>query len=160
MKSLLLFLSLFLCPAFAGVVGTAPAPLCNGGAPLAGVYHPTRLIVQQPCALVSGTVMQRRVEGDGDIHLLLALDAPYQAAINSKNSQYEHGDLVVEIIPADQARVYVPQLGAHIVVIGPYAKDNDHGWMELHPARYIIPAATWSGECTPPDSAAAKAGSC
>lgn len=163
----------FACPAPARAalpVGTPAPEICFGmpgysvgdiaPAPLAGVYHPQRLQVISACAFVTGTVAERRIESDGDAHVLLALDTEYAGAINSKNAQYEHGDLVVEIIPADQAQVAIPPLGAHVEVVGPYVKDLDHGWMEIHPARYIIPARDWSGECTPPNSAAAQSGSC
>lgn len=105
--------------------------------PLAGVYHPYRLHVVAPLKTVSGTVEIVRHEPDHDYHINLKLDPQYSNLINSKNTQYEHGDLVVEVIPMDQHDVPIPTVGEHITVTGAYVNDADHGWMEIHPAWFI-----------------------
>jgi len=105
--------------------------------PLAGVYHPYRLQVISACKTVSGTVVAIRHEADHDYHINLKLDSQYASLINSKNIEYEHGDIVAEVIPMDQHDVPVPTVGEHITVTGAYAKDADHGWMEMHPVWFV-----------------------
>lgn len=160
MKRLGLCISVLLAFVAAPAPGTSVAPaapaLCNGPA-LAGVYHPQRLEIVNACAYVTGTIARRRVEADGDVHLYLAPDALFSGTVNGDNP---HGDLIVEIIPADQGAVAVPRLGEHVLVIGPYAYDKSHGWLEIHPARYLVRIRDWSGECTPPSGAGARLGQC
>lgn len=140
----------------AAVAAAAPAALCNGPA-LAGVYHPQRLEVVQACAYATGVIARRRVEADGDVHLYLAPDPAFAGMVNGDNP---HGDLVVEIVPADQGAVAVPRLGEHVLAAGPYVYDKSHGWLEIHPARYVVRIRDWSAECTPPSGAAARTGRC
>lgn len=120
------------------------------------MYHPDRLVVEDPCKTVSGIVATVRVEADGDLHLDLALDPGQAALLNAGNLTDQHGQLVAEIVPADDpgcppgqasrpahgtydygnctgANLAVPPLGAHVAVTGPYVFDADHGWMEIHP---------------------------
>ena len=49
------------------------------------VYHPARLQVLTACVRVSGTVAFIRDEADGDLHLGLALDAPYAHLVVAAN---------------------------------------------------------------------------
>lgn len=136
---------------------TAPNPsACRSGNPLANVYHPYRLHVVDSCKTVTGRVAYVRHEDDGDMHINLRLDPKYANLLDARNRSAEHGDLVVEIVPADQpgctagkpprpphgtydfgrctgADIADPPVGAHIRVTGPYVRDNDHGWMEIHP---------------------------
>lgn len=105
--------------------------------PLAGVYHPNRLHVIAPLKTVSGIVEIVRHESDHDYHINLKLDAKYKKLINAKNVKYEHGDIVVEIIPMDQHDVPIPHVGEHVTVTGAYVKDADHGWTEIHPAWFV-----------------------
>jgi hypothetical protein len=65
---------------------------------LAGVYHPDRLLVRDPCRKISGSVEDVRDEEDGDIHVLVALDPPYRAMLMPNNRSEQNGDLVVEFI--------------------------------------------------------------
>jgi hypothetical protein len=104
---------------------------------LAGIYHPARLQVMNACETVSGTVDKVIHEADKDYHIRLKLDSQYANLINAKNTSQQYGDLVVEIIPMDAGKVPVPAVGQHISVTGAYVKDNDHGWMEIHPAWFI-----------------------
>ena len=47
------------------------------------------------------------------------------------------GNLIVELIPSDRARVAVPAEGARIQVVGPWVEDTQHGWNEIHPAWWV-----------------------
>jgi hypothetical protein len=127
---------------------------CRSGAPLANVYHPSRLRVIRRCVTIYGTVMSVRHEDDGDVHFDLQVDRSF---VNSGNVAHQHGWLVIEIVPADEpgcvvgkppratsgtydygtctgANVVTPSIGAHVTVTGPYVLDRNHGWMEVHPA--------------------------
>jgi hypothetical protein len=101
-----------------------PSPYCRSGDPLAGVYHPSRLVVKRRCVEVSGLAAEVRFEEyDGDVHVLLRTD---------------DGDrLVVEVIPQDRSVVPVPDEGARVTVVGPLVRDTKHDWDEIHPAWWI-----------------------
>lgn len=112
------------------------------------VYHPARLRVLQTCIRVSGVVHAVRVENDGDVHLQLTLDPPYQQLLEPAN-RLEQGDLVVEPVcttlpiqpdaldtcVADAHPVTsLPTIGQHVWMEGRYVLDLEHGsWAELHP---------------------------
>ena len=113
------------------------------------VYHPARLQVLRACLRVAGTVAFIREEADGDLHLGLALDAPYAHLVVAANQGAERGDLVIE--PVCELRVTqadaiaacaadpdplrgLPSLGEHVWMEGRYVADLQHGgWRELHP---------------------------
>lgn len=105
--------------------------------PLAGVYHPWRLQVLKPDITVSGTVDRVKTEPDHDWHVNVRLNKSYEYLINSENSRYEGGDLVVEVIPMDQQHIPRPHVGEHVTITGAYVSDKDHGWREIHPAWMI-----------------------
>lgn len=129
------------------------SPVLRRTNPMAGVYHPSRLQVIDPFKTVSGTVMMVRHEMDKDYHINIKLDAKYASLINANNVKYEHGDLVVEVIPMDAAHIPAPTVGEHITVTGSYVNDHAHGWMEIHPAWFI------NGQGTASYTAAAAAAS-
>jgi len=116
----------------------APAsPYCRGGGPLAGVYHPQRLIVKSRCRVAIGTVRAVKFEEyDGDVHVDLRPDPGYEKLLSDGNARVG-GNLVVEIVPQDRDRVAVPQEGARIEVVGPWVEDTQHGWNEIHPAWWV-----------------------
>ena len=144
-------------------VGLRPAaPLagarkaCRSGNPLANVYHPYRLQVVAACSTVGGVVETVRHEDDGDYHIDLAVDAAYRQMLDTGNRTYQHGWLVLELVPADQSGCTVgqpprpasgtydygictgadeapPSVGQHIWVTGPYVIDHWHDWAEIHP---------------------------
>ncbi len=116
----------------------APAsPYCRGGGPLAGVYHPQRLIVKSRCRVAIGTVRAVKFEEyDGDVHVDLRPDPGYEKLLSDGNARVG-GNLVVEIVPQDRAHVVVPQEGARIEVVGPWVEDTQHGWNEIHPAWWV-----------------------
>ena len=145
-----------------GSPATTSSTLCRSGAPLANVYHPSRLQVIHDCVTILGTVMSVRREDDGDVHFDLQVDRSF---VNAGNVARQHGWLVIEIVPADEpgctvgkppraasgtydygtctgANVSTPAIGAHVAVTGPYVLDRNHGWMEVHPAWSINGANT------------------
>jgi hypothetical protein len=134
---------------------------CRGGDPLANVYHPDRLQVRNPCLTITGTVAYVAHEPDGDIHMALTLPSSESNLLDQANYSDQYGQLVTEIVPADQpgctpgqppplpssaytsssynyglctgADLSAPVVGTNVSVTGPYVADNDHGWMEIHP---------------------------
>jgi hypothetical protein len=134
-----------------GLYGGSPqktTPVCSDAySTESHVYSPDRLVVYKDCQTVSGIVDRVIVEADGDYHIRLGLDSPYQNLTNSVNNSDQYGDLVLEIVCANTVTqqdaldackgyvnyVTVPQEGQHIVATGPYVLDSDHGWTEIHP---------------------------
>jgi hypothetical protein len=129
---------------------------CRSGDPLANVYHAYRLQVVARCSTVAGTVETIRHEDDGDYHIDLAVDGAYRQMLDAGNRTYQHGWLVLELVPADQSGCTVgqpprptlgtydygictgadetpPRVGQHIWVTGPYVIDHWHNWAEIHP---------------------------
>ena len=126
------------------------------GNPLANVYHEDRLEVRNRCLTVTGTVAYVTHEDDGDIHVDLSLPPSEAHLLNEANVTDQYGQLVTEIVPADEpgctpgspprpahgsynygvctgADITAPPVGARVAVTGPYVLDADHGWMEIHP---------------------------
>ena len=128
------------------------------------VYNPDRLVVKARCLRVSGVIDAIRQEADGDLHILLRLDAPYQRYLTPANQGQELGDLVVEPVcvhPVSQADAIapcaadpdpiqnLPHTGMRVWMEGRYVLDMGHGgWAELHPLYRWGPATT-SGSLTP-----------
>src|SRR5262249_20878410 len=113
------------------------SPHCRGGNPMAGVYHPSRLNVKSRCRVVNGTVRKVVFEAyDGDVHVDLRLDPGFEGLLADGNGRVG-GNLVVEVIPYDRARVAIPLAGARIQVVGPWVDDTQHGWNEIHPAWWV-----------------------
>lgn len=118
-----------------------PSPHCRGGNPLAGVYHPSRLRVRSRCRAVNGTVRKVVFEQyDGDVHIDLRPDPAFERLLGDGNDRVG-GNLIVELIPQDRARVAVPREGARIQVVGPWVEDTQHGWNEIHPAWWVSAGA-------------------
>jgi hypothetical protein len=114
--------------------GPPPSPYCRPGDPLAGVYHPSRLVVKSRCRVATGTVEVVRFEDyDGDVHVELRLDPGQDGLVSSGNARLE-GNLLVEIVPLDRGRVPVPRVGSRVSAVGPLVDDTTHGWREIHPA--------------------------
>ena len=113
------------------------SPYCRGGPPLAGVYHPQRLVVKSRCRVAVGTVRAVKFEDyDGDVHVDLRLDPAYEGLLDDGNGRVG-GNLVVEVIPQDRSRVAVPELDTRVLVVGPWVEDTEHGWNEIHPAWWV-----------------------
>ena len=59
------------------------SPYCRGGPPLAGVYHPQRLVVKSRCRVAVGTVHAVKFEDyDGDVHVDLRLDRAFEGLLD------------------------------------------------------------------------------
>jgi len=128
---------------------SAPASGCTPTDQDRYVYHPARLEVGAACIRVTGLVAEVRTEADGDLHILLALDAAYAHLLTPANQGVERGDLVVEPIcaravtqpdamedcAADPDPLSVlPRQGDYVWMEGRYVFDLEHdGWAELHP---------------------------
>ena len=127
----------------------APAAACRPTDQDRYVYHPARLQVLTACVRVTGTVAFIREEADGDLHIGLALDAPYGHLVVAANTGAERGDLVIEpvcelqVTQADAIATCaadrdplrgLPTLGERVWMEGRYVADLQHsGWRELHP---------------------------
>jgi hypothetical protein len=143
---------------------------CRAGNPLANVYHEDRLQVQNRCLTVTGTVAYVAHEDDGDFHVDLSLPPSEAHLLNNANLADQSGQLVTEIVPADEpgctpgrpprprhgsysygictgADISAPPIGARVVETGPYVLDAEHGWMEIHPVWAI---KVISGPPSPP----------
>ena len=125
------------------------------------VYNPQRLIVQQKCITVRGTIVDAtngrqqdgvRHEADGDTHGWLKVDPEFENLLNAGNTSAEGGNLVFEIVcefPVTQADaksacqafnspVKIPPVGSHVRIVGSYVQDTNHAkWMEIHPVTSI-----------------------
>jgi hypothetical protein len=111
---------------------------CAEGDVLGGVYAPARLRVLDPCVTATGTVIHVYEQArDGDLVFDLELDASYDYMLNEGNRQNTHGGLHIEIIPADQDRLTLPEVGQRLRVTGPWVLDQPHGHNEIHPVWHI-----------------------
>jgi len=122
------------------------------------IYNPNRLSVQAACIRVTGEVLAKIVEADGDFHIRVLLDSQYANLLTSANQQQcanndqgvrTCGLLVVEPVcennvtqsdaqatcAADKDPITpLPSVGQHVWMEGRYVFDEDHGgWAELHP---------------------------
>lgn len=130
-----------------------PAAVCHG---LAHVYNPGRLQVLASCVSVRGVIISARQEPDGDLHVLLKVDADQRDPrggrfTNGVNDAKQGSNLVLEpvcvgpVIQPDAVGacagyrnpLVVPPPGTHVVVIGPWVLDAPHGWTELHPLEKV-----------------------
>jgi hypothetical protein len=107
---------------------TCTVPPDRVGDVLKGVYHPSRLKLLAKCAVAQGVVTSITHEPDGDYHIKLKLDTPYLPLLYKGQSE-----LVVEVIPADQGTVKIPETQVHVHVEGPWVYDRIHNWQEIHP---------------------------
>jgi hypothetical protein len=126
------------------------------------IYNPDRLVVYRDCQTVSGIVDRVIVEADGDYHIRLGLDTAYQNLTNNVNNSDQYGDLVLEIVCANPVtqqdaidacqnylnHITVPQEGQHIIAIGRYVLDTDHGWTEIHPVYSLTITASRTNTVT------------
>jgi hypothetical protein len=133
---------------------TAPTSVCDNNALQAlwqHVYNPQRLLVRHPCVRATGTIVLLRPEKDGDIHIQIRMDPPYQNLVAPGNSKQD-GNLVVEPIcmhavtqPDAVAAcsgfsfpVTIFPKGTHVAIRGPLVFDRQHGWSEIHPLEKMV----------------------
>jgi uncharacterized protein YgiM (DUF1202 family) len=144
-----------------------PSPPPTPGAPQCDnslwnhVYHPARLIVNQQCIAVTGTIVDAtkgtepdgvRHEADGDTHGWLKVDPPFEHLLDAGNLSDEGGNLVFEIVcrfPVTQPdakaacqnytdQVTLPPVNSHVRIVGTLVQDTFHAkWMEIHPVTSI-----------------------
>ena len=101
------------------------------------VQVPWTTFVGTVASLASGTAKDGH-QKDGDWQINVQPDPQYQSMINDVNVSDNQGDMVVEVIPEDQATVELPAIGDHIQVWGPQVIDTHHGWEEIHPVRDLV----------------------
>ena len=124
------------------------------------IYNPQRLVVQQGCVTVTGTLVDAthgkrkqgcRVEKDGDYHCWLKLDPGQEQYINAKNKKNEGGNLVYEPIcqhtvtqpdaisacKGFHQQITIPPIGSHVSITGMAILDTQHGHKEIHPPSRI-----------------------
>ena len=122
-----------------GDARTAGGPVaCRTGDVLASAHKGDHLILLQRCVTAFGRVLLILHAPDGDTHISVLPDRGYWPLLDTHNLALQGGTLVVEVAPADRARVRIPTLGAHVRVTGAYVTDRVHGWRELHPAWQIV----------------------
>ncbi len=143
-----------------GVDGSADMVGCGDGL-WKHVYHPSRLVVLQDCATVTGVIVDAtaghradgvRHEADGDTHGWLKPDPPYANLVNAGNASKEDGNLVFEIVchySVSQAdaksacsgfadHTTIPPVGSHVAITGTLVREKNHShWIEIHPVARI-----------------------
>ncbi|MGH9712905.1 MAG: hypothetical protein ACRD5M_06355 [Candidatus Acidiferrales bacterium] len=117
----------------------------------AHVYNPQRLVVRHPCVRATGTIVLLRPEADGDIHIQIRMDPPYQNLVAPGNSRQD-GNLVVEpicmhTVTQEDAKaacagfsypVTIFPKGTHVAIRGSLVFDRQHGWSEIHPLEKMV----------------------
>jgi len=111
------------------------------------VWEPTRLQVLDKCKTVTGVIVERNADPDGDEHMLLKLDKVQESLLQKKNFTKKAGNLVIEAICINHIsrksakgicngyvnHVQLPNVGDHVRVTGSYVLDSHNGWAEIHP---------------------------
>ena len=109
------------------------------------VYSPARLKPLKPCVKIQGIVKAVKHEGDGDVHIDVAVDAASQKAAGVR--PYLVTEAVCVWKPSSGPAIAVcgtyrskvvtpttlPKIGQHVVETGPYVLDLGHGDYEIHP---------------------------
>lgn len=109
-----------------------------------------RLPIYNYCIAVSGNITSQNVDPDGDIHMMLKLDKPYQHYSTETGSR--QGEIVIEAICQKTAQyakaidackgvqqdfLKIPTTGTHVFVTGSYVLDAENNWREIHPVASI-----------------------
>ena len=117
------------------------------------VYNPNRLSIQETCIRITGTILAKVQEADGDFHIRVQLDSQYQSLLTPANqnqcAQGICGLLVVEPVCVNLVTqsdaistcaadldplINLPNINDHVWMEGRYVFDTAHGgWAELHP---------------------------
>jgi hypothetical protein len=117
------------------------------------VYHPARLQVVEKCIEVTGTIHHLKKEADGDDHIQVKVDPPFDKLLNARNISIQASCLVVEpvceglVTQADavaacrdfHSPVRLPGPNEHVKILGAFILDTEgnHGWTEIHPVTSI-----------------------
>ena len=107
----------------------------------------------EKCITVTGTIDHIKREADGDDHIQVKVDPPFDRLLNDSNIQVQAGALVVEPVcegPVAQADamaacrdfhspVRIPTGSQQVKILGSFVLDTepDHGWTEIHPVTCI-----------------------
>src|SRR5437868_3292030 len=122
------------------------------------IYHPDRLSVQQECIRVTGEVLAKISEADGDYHIRVLLDPQFSNLLTPGNQQQcanndagvktcgllvvepvcEHSvsqsDAIATCVADTDPLSLLPVVGQRYWLEGRYVLDLDHSsWAELHP---------------------------
>jgi hypothetical protein len=111
------------------------------------VWEPKRLEVLDKCKTVTGIIVEKNADSDGDEHMLLKLDAGQEKLLKKKNYTKKDGNLVIEAVCINHItrkiakgickgyvnHVQLPNIGDHVKVTGSYVLDTHNGWAEIHP---------------------------
>lgn len=110
------------------------------------VYRPERLTRVAECVSVSGIARNASYNPyDGDSKIHVEPDPQYRHLLAASNN----GLLVVEVIPTDEPKVYLPKVGEHATFYGPMVLDRGHDhWVEIHPC-WLITTQEIQGQLTP-----------
>jgi len=115
------------------------------------VWGSSRLEVLDKCKTVTGVIVERNADADGDEHMLLKLDAGQENLLRKKNLTKKEGNLVIEAICINHItrkvakgackgyinNILLPKTGDHVRVTGSYVVDSHNGWTEIHPISKI-----------------------
>ena len=150
MKRLALLVSLLCFTA----LSTYPQTCTGSKTLMKHVYNPARLVEQKGCVTVTGVIVKKLKEADGDFHVRLKLDPGQDAdLINDRNKKAQGGNLVFEPICINKVTqksakaackkfhqiISLPNKGDHVEVTGIHILDQEggHGWLEIHPVTKI-----------------------
>jgi hypothetical protein len=111
------------------------------------VWEPSRLEVIDQCRTVTGVIVEKKADPDGDEHMLLKLDPGQENLLKKKNYTKKEGNLVIEAVCINHItrkaakgvckgyvnHVQLPKVGDHVKVTGSYVLDSHNGWTEIHP---------------------------
>ena len=114
-----------------GLEDACPAP----ESALEGTWNPDRLIVLDPCFVITGRVVDsplpQYLANDGDVHNQFEPDPQFKILLTDQ--QETPGNLVVELMPRDGGHLPVLPVGSRLVLVGALVYDTHHAWTELHP---------------------------
>jgi chitodextrinase len=134
-----------------GTTAACPPPAGSGTCPSnpkQGVQVPGALTVldpANPCRTATGRVAAAHVEHDGDCHVNISVDPPYQGLLNAVNGSAALGQLITEVIPSHT--LAIPAVGSRVSIFGSWVNDHSTGWNELHPVWTYTMLAGSTGVC-------------
>jgi hypothetical protein len=115
------------------------------------VYRPNRLKILRPCITVTGKIISRESDSDGDEYFLLKPDPGQDTLLWKKNHSRLFGNLQLEVVCANKVTrkeakgicngylndVILPHVGDRVRVTGTHVVDRHNSWTEIHPVTKI-----------------------